>query len=162
MEWGFYMERIRPKLTGYFLTHYFFVMPLAIVLVALALMNVGELGLFFIFLAVLVLLFSIVHSKAHEMVTSVALEDNKIVHESGIFQHKKNSLPISTITDSAITRSLLERMVGTCTMHVNTSGLSGYEVVCDALDANEAEKMNSLLHEMIHGHAGKEKKAKKK
>jgi len=156
------MEKIRPRFIGYFLAHYLFVVPLAVVLAALALMNVGEMEFFFIFLAVLVLLFSIAHSKAHEMVTSVALEDNKIVHECGIFQHKKNSLPISTITDSAITRSVLERMLGTCTLQVNTSGLSGYEVVCDALDVEEAEKMNNLLHEMIHGHAGKEKKAKKK
>ncbi|MCX6768600.1 MAG: PH domain-containing protein [Candidatus Micrarchaeota archaeon] len=156
------MEKIRPKLTGYFLTHYFFVIPLAIVLIALALMNVGEMGLFFIFLAVLVLLFSIVHSKAHEMVTSVALEDNKLVHESGIFQHKKNSLPISMVTDSMVTRNPLERVLGVCTLQVNTSGTAAYEVVCDALDFGEAEKINGLLHEMIHGHAGKEKKAKKK
>lgn len=125
-------------------------------------MNVGELGFFFLFVAALVLLFSLVHSKLHEMVTSVALEDNKVVHESGIFKHRKNSLQMSMVTDSLVTRSVLDRMLGTCTLHVNTSGTSAYEVVCDALDVKEAEKMNELLHELIHGHAAKHKKAKKR
>ena len=156
------MEKIRPRFIGYFLAHYLFVVPLAVVLAALALMNVGEMEFFFIFLAVLVLLFSIAHSKAHEMVTSIYIDDNKFVHESGILKNKKNSLPISMVTDSLITRSVLERVLGTCTLNVNTSGTSAYEVVCDALDFGEAEGVNNLLHEMIHGHAGKEKKAKKK
>ena len=156
------MEKIKPMFVGYFMTHYFFVVPLAIVLVALALMNVGEMKIFFLFVTALVLLISIVHSKVHAMFTSVALDDNKVVYEGGIFQHKKNSLPISTITDSLITRTLLERALGTCTLNINTSGTAAYEVVCDALGAGEAEGFNNLIHETIHGHTGKGKKANKK
>lgn len=152
------MEKIRPRFVGYFMTHYFFVIPLAIVLLALAFINIDGMAPFFLFVAALVLLISLVHSKVHEMVTCIYIEDNKFVHESGILKNKKNNLPISMVTDSLITRNIMERVLGVCTLNVNTSGTGAYEVICDALDFGEADKINNLLHEMIHGHAGKKKK----
>lgn len=144
---------IKPTVKGFFIKRYLAWLPVSVVSAAagaLVLASYPEVdglaGVSLIAAGALALGATILHSWLHRGATSIYFDDDKIVHETGILDHRKKKIPMNMVTDSSATRTLIEKLFGTGTFNISTSGSSGYEIVCDGLDYSELEAMHNSLY----------------
>jgi len=147
---------IRPTIKGYFISHYIVIAILSLLLVlagfSIILKVIGSdssLGFLLIAIGLVLTISALAHCKIHRDVTSVYFNEDKLVYETGIFNHHKKKIPVHMITDSSLNRSFIGKMFNIATLNISTSGRSGYEISCDGLDYLETERMHDLLYENI-------------
>lgn len=75
-----------------------------------------------------IIAFSVGHTVLHCNATMIYLTKEELVSETGIVEHHKVRVPIHMITDVKLHRDFVDKLIGTATIHVNTSGGKGYEI----------------------------------
>lgn len=147
------IDKIRPTVKGYFVKHYIILLPLSVAAAAtgvLILVSVPDVdpiaGIFLITAGALALGATILHSWLHRGATSLFFDEDKIVYETGILDHRKKKIPMNMVADSSATRTFIEKFSGTGTLNISTSGSSGYEIVCNGLNYFELEAMHNALY----------------
>lgn len=147
---------LKPTAIGFFLKHYYVLLlalPAVLLLFIISLAGIFTLEswMMVILLIALAVLASVAlaHSKIHQSVTSVYANEEKFVHETGILHHKKMKIPMHMITDTSIKRTLYDRIIGTATLEVSTSGSAGIEVTVSCLPHSETEVFHENLYAII-------------
>ncbi len=147
------MERmIRPSHRGYILRRhgiallialFFFVLGVYLFIAGVPssfLGSVASYALALVGLGILVFLYVLADSELHYLTTKVYLTpDGYIVYESGVLRHQKKRAGVFEVTDTASEQSILDRLVNTTTLKINTGGSMGYEIVIHDVDAHMAE-----------------------
>jgi membrane protein YdbS with pleckstrin-like domain len=146
------METLKPKLYGHLVRHYLRIVPLAIVFIALgAYILVGGLkfdtlvGWAALSAGILIIVFGLVRSGLYSVGATLYTNDGMIVYKTGILSVHENKIPIEKVTDSALNRSVMERIFGLTTLSINTSGGIAYEVMCEGLDYNDANQFQTKI-----------------
>ena len=128
--------KIHPNPMAFFLKHYGYAVLVAILLLPAGFFVLTEtrtieyaLGVWAI--AVILLATALIHTHLHQR-TYIALTEEELVYESGIFNHNHVTVPLNKITDTAIYQSWFDKLLGVATLRANTAGGAGYEVI--ALD----------------------------
>ncbi len=145
---------VRPTVRGHFARHHLFVAVFFLIAFALLMgafagwapVGVWASEALFGF-AFAYLLFSIGLSYLHRRATSLSALQDRVEYDTGIIRHKKQKIPIRMITDSSVEKGFVDRLLGLCTIKVNTSGGIGYEVVLGLVDEKEA----SAFHDFLYG-----------
>ncbi len=97
-------------------------------------------------LGVLILAYVAVESQLHHIVTRLHITpDGYVVYERGILRHEKKKASFTEITDTAIEQSVLDRLLNTCTLKINTGGSMDYEIVMRDLDAHLADSFHDFV-----------------
>lgn len=147
---------ISPNTNGFFLERYFMSSIFAALLItvgigtSLAFFQLDSFfGILLVIIGILIFILSLTHSKLHCNATKIYFDEDKLVYETGIINHKKKKIPVNMITDTSITRTLIEKIFNIATLNISTSGSSGYEITCKALNHYEAEEFHTALYDMI-------------
>ncbi len=74
------------------------------------------------------ILIGVAHSVLNYNTTCIYLADEEVLYESGILSKKKISVPLHKITDTAVSRGIADKILGTAKIKINTSGSKGYEI----------------------------------
>lgn len=148
--------KIKPTVKGFFIQHYSFWGLAAIALFLAGILSfVLVPGFYALFSFALVgggvLAFAVPfsHSWLHCRATSISFDEDKLVYETGILDYKKKKIPINQITDSSITRSFVDKFIGSAAFNISTSGSSGYEIVCHGFNHQELESVHNQLYSRI-------------
>ena len=152
------MEKtIRPVVWGFLINHYIMLVPFSILVlvvgIALYFSGVEMLepaGIFAILILAVSFAFAGAHAVLHCKVTSIQFDGNKLIYETGIIHHKRKKAAIHMITDSSVSRKLIEQVFGLATMRINTSGTATYEIVCDSLVRKDADEMHNHLYDVLN------------
>ena len=100
-------------------------------------------------LAVIITGFAFIHTHLHQR-AYLALRSEELVYEYGIINHHKITVPLHMVTDSQITRLWFDRLVGSATLQVDTSGGSGYEITAYEFGAADVERLYNELMKLIN------------
>lgn len=149
------MKRIKPTAFGYMLGHYLMVIPLSAVFVLVgaylfSIKFMGQVGLGVIAAGIIITLIPLIHSVLYSRTSSIGFDDEKIVFETGILSRRTKKAPVHMVTDSSLNRTLLQRITGTATLNISTSGSSGYEIICEGLRNKEAKELHEQIYEKIN------------
>ena len=142
---------VKPTMRGFILKRYLLHIVFGLVLVGFALATEAPLGIEELragagVLGFFLIVIPLVHAKLYEKTTTVyTTEDDYIVYERGILHHNKKKIAINNITDTAISATLLERIINTRTLKINTGGSLGYEAEIEDLDKEEAEELHDFI-----------------
>ena len=144
-------KKVHPNRFRYFLHNYFLV-----ALLSSALFLAGFLAAFSVIpggamlalpcwiIAAIAAIATIGHTALHCNATVIYLTGEEIIYETGIISHQKVSVPLHMITDTKLDRELIDKLLGTATIRINTSGGKDYEIVANF----EFDDLNELYNEI--------------
>ena len=99
--------------------------------------------------AVILVSIGLIHTKMHQRVY-LALMEEELVYEFGIFNHHTITVPFHMITDSQISNSWTDRLLHVSTLQVNTSGGPGYEILAVDFPASEIIRLHTELLKLVN------------
>lgn len=108
--------------------------------------NDAALGMWLLGVAVLVACSA--HTVLYCDSTMIYLEKEEVVLERGILEKQKVRVALHMITDTKLERDILDKMLGTAVIMINTSGTSGYEIV-GRFESGALEAMNSEIYRLV-------------
>lgn len=106
---------------------------------------------------------ALAHTFLHCNGTCIYFSGEEVVYETGILQKQTIRVTLHMITDTKLTRDLLDNLLGTAVIQINTSGSTGYEIEA-RFGSSQLEKFHNDLYGMIRKLPGSmpDEKAKKK
>jgi putative membrane protein len=85
--------------------------------------------------------------------TRFEVEDDQLIHKSGIFFRRDRRIPLGQIQNVNIKQGLLERLLKVVTLEVETAASTGAELKLQVLSEHEAERLKA---ELTEGHQHRE------
>jgi len=151
------IAQIKPSVKGFLVSRYFW-----LIVFTFLLFFAGVLILVFadfdgsFFLSLLLIAFSILadsfafaHARFNRATTTLYFDEDELVYETGIVTKTKKKMPIHTITDTAITRTFLQRIFGGAALRINTGGSAAYEITMDGLNNRKLEEFHNELYKRV-------------
>ncbi len=157
------MTTIHPGPFGFYVRSYWGTTLLSILLFAgaYAAYSAGGLGPWapaaLALAGVLLLLLGWGHAIFHSRTTTLSLEGMEVTYQTGVLNRTITTVAVGQITDSSITRDLLDNLLGSATFKINTSGSTDYEVNEGGFSFQQASAMRDQIYALID----KQKPAKK-
>lgn len=147
--------KLHPGPVGFFIRHYGFAAFFGLLVLVggpVAFFNGLDGGIpagIFV-LGALIWLVGVVHALLHDQFTTLYLSEEELIFETGILHHRIRRVPISKITDTSTDRDFLDKLLGACTLEVNTAGSSGYEVEARGFKFAAVQAFLDELYGLIH------------
>ena len=146
--------KIRPSVLGFYVKHYYTTTIIALIAViggiyALVLANSFEFALVGFAIGVFLIILGVVHAIMNKKTTVLFISKEEIVYEHGIIEHHKRVAPVHMITDSFVHRSLLDKILKTADLRINTSGTSTYEIDIEDYDHKDIEMIHKMIYNLI-------------
>ncbi|VVB56866.1 Bacterial PH domain protein [uncultured archaeon] len=145
--------KIRPQPLSFFIKHYVWAAAAALLLIPgglLVLMQtqVLEFALAAWAVAVILLSAALIHTHLHQR-AYLTLAGEELIYEFGILDHHRVAAPINKITDVGLDASWFERLIGACTLKVNTAGGTGYEILAEDFPRREVDVLYAELMRLM-------------
>ncbi|MCX6777969.1 MAG: PH domain-containing protein [Candidatus Micrarchaeota archaeon] len=148
------MDVISPKTRIHYIKRYSTAMliPIACLLAVIIILAGGlSTGLIlpvFVILAASLILMGVLYSYSVVYCNSVKLymDGDDVIEERGILSHSEKKINVQRITDTSVTRSFIDKLLGAAMLNINTAGKEGYEVIVDCLSYSDAEKMHDEIY----------------
>lgn len=151
-----YPMQIRPHLLGYFIRHYTVssIGALLLILASFAapfvIKDLPLLAVALFFVGIGILAISVAHTILFRQTTSLTLKEEEICYEEGILSHELITAPVHMVTDSTITRSFFDKIIGAATLGINTSGSPAKEIMAENFNYNDVKKMHDEMYKLIN------------
>lgn len=81
----------------------------------------------------------------------LALYHDGIAREYKLFSTKRTFAEYDSVQDLEVTQSILERMVGVGTLHINTAGSHGQEIIFRGID--RPHELEAVVREKMRGNS---------
>jgi uncharacterized membrane protein YdbT with pleckstrin-like domain len=147
--------RVNPWYWAIFIQKYWITAVMFVVtLVLLVLVFFGVVQLDFVFAVALtgltfcLLATVLLHSFLHQVFTIYEIGKSSVVKRHGIINKKTISAPIEMITDLSLQRNVLDHLLGTATLLVNTAGSNDYAIYIKYVSLKNANFMNARIVEL--------------
>lgn len=144
---------IHPHAPAFFLRHYGLAALVALLLLpggflVLEQTRVMEFALGVWAIAAIILSVALIHTRLY-MRAFLTISGEELVHEWGILGHHRMVAPINKITDIGMDASWSDRLMGVCTLKVNTAGGSGYEIMAQDFPRAGVDRLHAELMRLI-------------
>lgn len=98
--------------------------------------------------AVILMGIALIHTHLHQRVY-LALRNEELVHEFGIFNRHHVTVPLNRITDSLIYASWFDRILGVATLKVNTAGGKEFEIIATDFPNQGVKLIHAELNKLL-------------
>jgi uncharacterized membrane protein YdbT with pleckstrin-like domain len=148
------MTTINPAPVPFYLRHYigstivgalFLASSIILPLLGLDLWFSGAL----VGIGLLVLGVGIAHTLLHCRETALTLSGMQLTYSTGILQRRIATVAVGQITDSLLNQDLTDKLLGTATFKINTSGSTSYEIDDGCFPFVAAKSMRDDIYALI-------------
>ncbi len=98
--------------------------------------------------AAIILSVALIHTHLHQRVY-LSISGEEIIYETSIFSQNKVVVPLNKITDTAVTASWFDRILGSATLHINTAGGKEFEIVAEDFSKSGVDKVSAMLTSLM-------------
>jgi uncharacterized membrane protein YdbT with pleckstrin-like domain len=148
---------LHPSRRVYFIKNYYIVILVVLIAITAQILvltgYIDPANFSFVSMVLLLAMFllgiSMFHTSLHCKNTFVLLEAYQIVYETGILNSKRKVITFDRITDTALNRTLFDKILGTATLNISTAGSTKYEIRASELKYGPASYIHEKLHEKM-------------